>query len=127
MNRREAPRLLDTDDDDEIALGDYLAAHGYSRRFIDDYLVPMGAAIWSTDPERMLGFPARFLVRFMHNHGMLSVDDRPVWRVITGGSARYVERLVAPWRHRIRVNCAVTEVRRLPDGVRIRAQGAPAA
>ena len=123
---REAPRLLDSDDD-EIPLGDYLAAHAYSRRFIDDYLVPMSAAIWSTDPARMLGFPARFLVRFMHNHGMLSVDDRPVWRVITGGSARYVERLVAPWRQRIRLNCAVTQVRRLRDGVWITAQGAPAA
>jgi predicted NAD/FAD-binding protein len=123
---REAPRLLDTDDD-EIALGDYLAGHRYSRRFVDDYLVPMGAAIWSTDPARLLGFPARFLVRFMHNHGMLSVDDRPVWRVITGGSARYVERLVAPWRQRIRLNCAVTQVRRLGDGVWISAQGTPAA
>jgi predicted NAD/FAD-binding protein len=87
----------------------------------------MGAAIWSTDPERMLRFPARFLVRFMHNHGMLTVDDRPTWRVISGGSARYVERLVAPWRHRIRLGCAVTQVRRSGDGVWINARSAPAA
>jgi len=121
---RDAPRLLEADDA-EITLGDYLAEHGYSRHFIDDYLVPMGAAIWSTDPQRMLAFPARFLVRFMHNHGMLSVNERPVWRVVSGGSARYVERLVAPWRRRIRLNCAVTQVRRLGDGVRVSAQGAP--
>jgi len=89
---REAPGLLDGDGD-EIALGDYLAGNDYSRRFIDDYLIPMGAAIWSTDPQRMLGFPARFLVRFMHNHGMLTVDDRPVWRVISGGSA---DQIAAP-------------------------------
>jgi predicted NAD/FAD-binding protein len=121
---REAPRLLDGDGAREIALGDFLANGGYSRRFVDDYLVPMGAAIWSTDPQRMLRFPARFFVRFMHNHGMLSVNDRPVWRVISGGSARYVERLVAPWRHRVRLDCAVTQVRRLNDGVWISAQGA---
>lgn len=123
---REAPGLLEGDGD-EIALGDYLAEHHYSRRFIDDYLIPMGAAIWSTDPQHMLAFPARFLVRFMHNHGMLTVNDRPVWRVVSGGSARYVEALVAPWRHRIRLNCAVTQVRRLADGVQISAQGAPTA
>src|SRR6185503_4770675 len=76
---REAPRLLERDDGPEPALGDYLAEHRYSRRFLDDYLIPMGASIWSTDPQRMLRFPARFFVRFMHNHGMLSVDDRPVW------------------------------------------------
>ena len=123
---REAPRLLNADEH-EITLGDYLAEHDYSRQFVDDYLVPMGAAIWSTDPQRMLGFPARFLVRFMHNHGMLTVNDRPTWRVISGGSARYVERLVAPWRHLIRLNCAVTQVRRRSDGVWIAAQGAPTA
>jgi len=121
---REAPRLLDSEGS-EISLGDYLAEHRYSRQFLSDYLIPMGAAIWSTDPQRMLGFPARFLVRFMHNHGMLSVNDRPTWRVVNGGSARYVERLVAPWRHRIRLNCAVTQVRRLNDGVWISAQDAP--
>jgi predicted NAD/FAD-binding protein len=121
---REAPRLLDAEGR-EIALGDYLAEHRYSRQFLHDYLVPMGAAIWSTDPRRMLGFPARFFVRFMHNHGMLSVNDRPTWRVITGGSARYVERLVAPWRHRIRLNRRVTQVRRLNDGVLISARDTP--
>ena len=120
---REAPRLLD-DAHDEVALGDYLAEHRYSAPFVDDYLMPMGAAIWSTDPQRMLAFPARFFVRFLHNHGMLTVNDRPVWRVVAGGSARYVERLVAPWRHRIRLNCAVAQVRRLPDGVLVSAQGA---
>ena len=51
----------------------------------------------------MLEFPARFFVRFLHNHGMLTVNDRPVWRTITGGSARYVERLIAPFRDRIRL------------------------
>lgn len=119
---REAPALLDAAGDD--TLGDYLARQNYSPGFINDYLIPMGAAIWSTDPLRMLSFPAKFFVRFFHNHGMLSVDDRPQWRAIRGGSARYVEKLVAPFRHRIRLNTPVEFVRRLPDRVMIKARGA---
>lgn len=112
---REAPELLSSSE--EISLESYLSEKRYSRGFIDDYLVPMGAAIWSTDPARMLGFPAAFFVRFLHNHGMLSVNERPQWRAIRRGSARYVEKLVAPFRHRIRLNTPVRHVRRLPDSV----------
>jgi predicted NAD/FAD-binding protein len=121
---REAPALL-RDDADETTLGAYLKAQRFRGRFVDDYLVPMGAAIWSTDPARMFDFPARFFVRFLHNHGMLSVNDRPVWRVIRGGSARYVERLVAPFRSRIRLNSPVESIRRGPDGVTVHARGCP--
>ncbi len=121
---REAPAILESVM--EIPLGDYLAAHNYSREFIVNYLVPMGAAIWSTEPACMLSFPARFFVRFFHNHGMLSVDNRPQWRAIKGGSARYVEKLVAPFRNRIRLNTPVETVRRLPDSVVVKARGAEA-
>lgn len=119
---REAPALL-RDDGDESTLGAYLDAHRFRGRFVDDYLVPMGAAIWSTDPARMFDFPARFFVRFLHNHGMLTVNDRPVWRVIRGGSARYVERLVAPFRDRIRLRSPVELIRRQPDGVTLQVLG----
>ncbi len=119
---REAPALLDTRSD--ASLGDYLADGAYSREFIRDYLVPMGAAIWSTDPARMLDFPARYFVRFFANHGMLSVDARPQWRAIRGGSARYVEKLVAPFRSRILLDAPVESIRRLPEGVLVKARGA---
>jgi len=119
---RVAPALLQ-DEGDETTLGAYLERHRFGGRFVDDYLVPMGAAIWSTDPALMFDFPARFFVRFLHNHGMLTVDDRPTWRVIRGGSARYVEKLVAPFRDRIRLNCAVESIRRRPDGVIVHARG----
>ena len=119
---REAPALLNSTQ--EINLGSYLADGQYSPQFINDYLVPMGAAIWSTDPARMLLFPARYFVQFFHNHGMLSVDKRPQWRAIRGGSARYVEKLVAPYKQRIRLNAPVESVRRLPDGVMIKVRSA---
>ena len=119
---RQAPALL-ADDGEETTLGEYLDAHGFGGRFVHDYLVPMGAAIWSTEPARMFAFPARFFVRFLHNHGMLSVNDRPVWRVIRGGSAAYVERLAAPFRDRIRLATPVERILRRPDGVMVHARG----
>lgn len=121
---REAPALLDAAH--ETQLGEYLAQHRYSRQFIDDYLIPMGAAIWSTDATRMLAFPARYFIRFLHNHGMLSVDERPRWRAIRGGSARYVEKLVAPFRDRIRLDTPVASIRRVADGVIVKTRDAEA-
>ena len=119
---REAPRLLD-EPGGELPLGEMLGRGGYGRAFIEHYVVPMGAAIWSTDPASMMSFPARFFVRFLHNHGMLTVDDRPVWRTVRGGSARYVERLVAPFRDRIHLGTPVEQVRRIPGGVLVTPRG----
>ena len=120
---REAPALLQ-EEGAELTLGAWLEARRFRGRFVSDYLVPMGAAIWSTDPALMFDFPARFFVRFLHNHGMLTVNDRPTWRVIRGGSARYVDKLVAPLRKRIRLNSPVQAIRRQPDGVLLQARGA---
>ncbi len=119
---REAPALLEAPGG-ELPLGEVLARGGYGRAFVERYIVPMGAAIWSTDPASMQRFPARFFVRFLHNHGMLSVNARPQWRVIRGGSARYVEQLTAPFRDRIRLRTPVESVRRLPGSVIVKARG----
>jgi predicted NAD/FAD-binding protein len=120
---REAPRLL-AEPGGELPLAEVLARGRYGRAFRDHYLVPMGAAIWSTDPASMLAFPARFFVRFLHNHGMLTVNDRPVWRTVSGGSARYVERLVEPFRDRIRLRTPVEWIRREANGVLVKARDA---
>ncbi len=117
---REAPMLLQRATV-PLTLGDYLAEHGYSHQFVDDYIVPMGAAIWSTDPQQMLAFPATSFVRFFYNHGLLSLRDRPQWRVITGGSTQYVDKLVAPFRQRIRLGTPVTAVRRFDSHVMVKA------
>ena len=82
---REATALVNTPEDD-ITLGEYLKQGNYSRSFIDYYLVPMAAAVWSADLQLMYQFPARYLIRFFHNHGLLSVRNRPDWYVIKGGS-----------------------------------------
>ena len=119
---REAPALLDTPGA-ELTLAEFLGHGRYGRAFREHYILPMGAAIWSTDPSAMLDFPARFFVRFLHNHGMLSVSGRPVWRTIRGGSRQYVERLIAPFRHRLRLATPIEWIRRLPGGVIIKPRG----
>lgn len=106
-------------DDDSRTLGDFLLANRYSREFIDHYLIPMAAAIWSAEPVSILDMPLNFLVRFFANHGLLQLKDRPVWRVIQGGSREYVQKLVAGHRDRIRLNSAVRSVRRIDDRVAV--------
>ncbi|TVP89730.1 MAG: FAD-dependent oxidoreductase [Pseudomonadaceae bacterium] len=103
----------------ETTLGDYLTAEGYGQRFIDHYIIPMGAAIWSMSLADMLAFPLQFFIRFFRNHGLLSVSDRPQWRVIQGGSRSYVEPLSAAFAERIRLNCPVQRVERTAHGVTI--------
>ena len=120
---REAAALAAAGSGLDEPLAELLERGRYGRAFIDHYIVPMGAAIWSTDPAGMMRFPARFFVRFLDNHGMLTVNDRPVWRTVTGGSARYVERLTAPFRDRILTSSPVEAVRRVPGGVMVKARG----
>lgn len=116
---RESLSLLDQPEPGP-SLGLYLETQRYSNEFIDHYIVPMGAAIWSAGHETMRRFPARYLVQFFKNHGMLSVNERPTWRVIKGGSQRYAEKLVAPFRNRIYLNSPVESLGRFPDYVEIR-------
>ncbi|MDX1516398.1 MAG: FAD-dependent oxidoreductase [Woeseiaceae bacterium] len=100
-------------------VGGYLLKHGYSLEFLKSYLVPMAAAIWSSEPLAIEKMPLRFLVRFFHNHGLLQLKDRPVWRVIKGGSREYVEKLVDAHRDRIRLNAPVRRIFRDAGGVDI--------
>ena len=102
------------------SLGAYLEQNRYSPPFIRNYIVPMAGAIWSAGPSTIWRYPARYLVQFFKNHGMLSVDARPTWRVITGGSQRYVEKLVRPFRERIRLRSPVEAIIRDSHGVEVR-------
>jgi predicted NAD/FAD-binding protein len=121
FNRR-APALL-RDSDDSLSLGEYLRREAYSRFFLDHYIVPMGAAIWSSRPADMLRFPARFFVEFFSNHGFLSVNDRPTWRVICGGSREYIKKLTAPYAARIRLGTPVASIQRQRQHVVLRLKG----
>jgi uncharacterized protein len=102
-----------------LTLGQYVRGAGYSARLADHYLLPMGSALWSVPRERVLEMPAAFFVRFFEHHGMLTVGDRPEWRVVSGGSDRYVKRLIAPFRTRIRTGSPVRQVLRGDGGVTV--------
>jgi predicted NAD/FAD-binding protein len=112
-------RVLLGDAEEKVELGDYLCGAGYSQAFVEHYLLPMGAAIWSADPATFLRMPAVSFVRFFENHGLLRTRPGIEWRVVRGGSARYVERLVAPFRERIRVACPVRALLRRADAVEL--------
>lgn len=115
---REAIADLDADKIDKaMTLREYLQANNYSEAFKDNYLVPMGAAIWSAGVDSMLDFPLLFFVRFFKNHGLLSVRNRPQWRVIKGGSRQYLAPLTSSFLHCIKTNTRITDVQREADQV----------
>lgn len=99
-----------------LTLGEYFRKRHFAPRLLSDYLAPMGAAIWSAPARDILDFPAENFVAFFSNHRLLQYD-RPVWRTVKGGSARYVEKLTADFRDRIRLGCAVTSIERTLHGV----------
>lgn len=101
-----------------LTLGQLLDREGYSREFRDWYLLPMGAAIWSSPMDKMADFPAETFIQFCLNHGLLQVNDRPQWKTIRGGSREYVKRLVAAIGD-VRLNTPVSAVRREAAGVAV--------
>ncbi len=109
--------------DDGATLGEWLAARRYGAALGAHYVVPMGRAIWSADEAALLGFPARFFIDFFVRHGLLSINDRPEWRSVVGGSREYVRALAAPFRSRIRIDCPVVRVQRRAHGVSIATTG----
>ena len=102
-----------------VTLGDYVRRRGYGDDFFNLYLVPMSSAVWSTPPDKMLGFPAATLLRFFHNHGFLGLHTQHQWWTVDGGAKEYVQRLTLPWRDRIRHGARVVRVRRAPEGVTV--------
>ncbi len=117
---RTAPAILEDPSGREKTLGEMLAEGGYTRAFVEEHILPMGAAIWSSTLEDMRNFPARSFVRFFVNHGLLLIGERPQWRTVTGGSQEYVRRLSAGFSNRIRLKSPVTGLRRTAAGVLLR-------
>ncbi len=103
--------------DPDISLGDCLEQLGMSEWFKRYYILAMGAAIWSCPVKTIMQFPAETFLRFFKNHGLLSINDRPQWYTVTGGSREYVERLTAPYKEHILLNNAATQVVSVGDKV----------
>jgi predicted NAD/FAD-binding protein len=103
----------------ETTIGDLCQSGRFSRGFLADYLLPMAAAIWSAPREALLGFPARFFLRFFDNHGMLDLRRRPQWRTIEGGSRAYIDAMMDTIGPGARTAQPVVCVRRMAEGVMV--------
>ncbi len=122
--KADAEALLKTDDY-ELTLSDYLSQKGYSKGFVQHFIIPMGEAIWSADPVTFNQFPVRYFAEFFKNHGFLNVKDQPQWLTISGGSRQYIKPLTQPYRNRIRVRCPVAAIRRRAECVEVQPANEP--
>ena len=116
---RQAPRLLDLAGPGPT-LSRYLQDAGYGEAFVRDYLVPMGAAIWSVPTERMGTFPAKRIIEFFANHGLLGLRGRPQWYVVEGGSRTYADAIMEALPEPVRLAQPVLGIRRGADGAELR-------
>jgi predicted NAD/FAD-binding protein len=94
------------------SLRDWCARHGLGADFLELYLIPMSSAVWSTPPEKMLGFPAAALLRFFHNHGFLGLDTQHQWLTPVNGSRTYVRALLDRHPAQLRLGVGVRSIRR---------------
>ena len=116
--KRDSEELLRADDY-SLTLEAFLKRKGYSRFFIQHFIIPMGEAIWSADPMEFDRFPARYFAQFFKNHGFFNVRNQPQWLTIKGGSRQYIRPITERFRDRIRLNSPVLSVRRRADGVEV--------
>ena len=122
---RSAPRLLNQPGAERATIGDLVDEGGYAEEFTHRYLYPMASAVWSMSIDAIRAFPALTLIRFFDNHGMLGINTHPKWKVVRGGSHRYIQPITAPYRDRVRTGIGIEGVSRSPDGVTLRLRERP--
>ena len=105
--------------DVSITLGTYLRSEKYSNEFINYFIIPMGAAIWSTPANKVLDMPAYFFIKFFYNHGMLEIINRPKWWVIKDGSSAYIKKIIKGFESKINLSSPIRTVSRLDNGIEI--------
>lgn len=119
-------RLLQNGRLQGLSLARYLKAYRFSTRFAERYVLPMGAAIWSTADRDMLKFPAETFARFFENHGLLTLTNHPQWYTIQGGSQEYVKAFLQNFSGRVLVNQAVRKILRRNGRVCLHTDGGEA-
>jgi len=113
---KEAPALLEEESND-ISLGEYLRTNGYSDYFTNEHIVPMASALWSGKADLIMDFPARYLVAFMQNHDMMQMNNRPVWKTVSGGSRQYLKAITDKANFDVSVDTPIKKVERTEHGV----------
>jgi predicted NAD/FAD-binding protein len=115
-----APHLLANGIDDRITVTQFAEQHAYSTHFIENYLIPLGASLWSAPARTFREFPMRFVLEFLDNHCMLQVKNRPQWKTVVGGSRSYIKPLTNGFSDRIRLKQPVKSVNRLRNAIELR-------
>lgn len=123
---KEAPQSIGKDSEQSQTLGEYLNANGYSDAFRNDHILPMAAAIWSSPINKVLDFPLQTFLTFFKNHGLLSLNDRPQWKTVSGGSKSYIERLIFSASKNLEIAFGAAQVRSVPGGVEVMDAGGDA-
>ncbi|MFW0717303.1 NAD(P)/FAD-dependent oxidoreductase [Pedobacter sp. N23S346] len=113
---KQSIEILDQPQYQDYSIGRFFKEFGYSDEMLWQYLIPMSAAVWSAPMEQILDFPAITLIRFFKNHGFLGLDTQHQWYTLENGSQAYREKLIAPFRDRIKINNKIVSVRRLENG-----------
>ncbi|WP_414938097.1 NAD(P)/FAD-dependent oxidoreductase [Amycolatopsis sp. cmx-11-51] len=116
---QHATRVLEAPEAGDVTLGAFLAIGGYTKYFVDHFLLPVVSTVWSADRNDTLEYPARYLFEFLRNHGMLSVGGSPSWRTVVGGSREYVD-LAAKQLTAVHLSTPVRSVRRTARGIEVR-------
>jgi predicted NAD/FAD-binding protein len=116
---RQARTVLSDPAADGLTLDGFLRQGGYSPYFADHFMLPLTGAVWSSSPSIIRDFPARYLIRFLANHGMLTVKNSPQWRTVTGGSREYVARIARGLADRVHVGTPVESIARDDAGVTV--------
>ncbi len=114
---RITPRLLASGRLRGFTMGEYLRSHRFNSRFIEEYLLPISAAVWSTPDLRMLDFPMETFARFFANHGLFNIQRHPQWYTVSGGSHAYVQAFLRGFEGKAHPGRAVRSIRRTPHGV----------
>jgi predicted NAD/FAD-binding protein len=108
---------------DNVTLIQFIRQHNLSDQFVQNYILPMCAAIWSTSLEASANFPLSFFLKFFNNHGLLNITNRPQWYTLIGGSSQYIEPLTHPFKDKIVLNCPVHKVSKTENGYKVSTSG----
>ncbi len=121
MNRfnRDAPRCLDDPAFIEKTVLDFIKEHRFSDDFLNQFLIPMSAAVWSMPTERIFKFPIATLIRFFKNHGFLGLNTHYQWRTVEGGSRQYRDKILSFFKDKVRLNLPIQKIKRTEQGVNV--------
>jgi predicted NAD/FAD-binding protein len=112
---KESPKILADENFGDKTIREYIDEQKFGLEFYQQFLVPMGSAVWSTEPGKMDEFPAKTLIRFFYNHGFMGLDTQHQCKTITGGSRTYRDKLIASFDKKIQTNCPARQITQMAD------------